>query len=72
MSIVNRRNAVFGWAIWKVSKNALKYKARGAKPTVEDGRPNKSLVAATAAGAAATVGAVAVWRQRHGDDDDES
>jgi hypothetical protein len=72
VSIVNRRNAVFGWALWKVSKSALRYKAQAAKPSVEDGRPNKSLVAATAAGAAATVGAVAVWRKRHGDDDDES
>lgn len=72
MSIVNRRNAVLGWAAWKVGKRAMKRKAQSAKPTVEDGRPNKSLVAATAAGAAATVGAVAVWRKRHGDDDDES
>jgi hypothetical protein len=72
VSIVNRRNAVLGWAAWKVGKRAMKRKAQSAKPTVEDGRPNKSLVAATAAGAAATVGAVAVWRKRHGDDDDES
>ena len=72
MSIVNRRNAVLGWAAWKVGKRAMKRKAQTAKPTVEDGRPNKSLVAATAAGAAATVGAVAVWRKRHGDDGDES
>jgi hypothetical protein len=71
VSIVNRRNAVIGWALWKVSKSALKYKAKAAKPTVEDGRPNKSLVAASAAGAAATVGAVAVWRKRHGDDGDD-
>lgn len=72
MTIVNRRNAVFGWAVWKVSKNALKYKAKGVKPAVEDGRPNKPLVAATAAGAAATAGAVAVWRKRHGGDEDKS
>lgn len=72
MTIVNRRNAVFGWAVWKVSKNAMKYKAQAARPSVEDGRPNKSLVAATAAGAAATVGALAVWRKRHGGDEDES
>ena len=80
MSIVNRRNALIGWGIWKLygwavwrpSKRALKHKAKAAKPSVEHGRPNKSLVAATAAGAAATVGAVAVWRKRHGDDGDES
>ena len=72
MSIVNRRNAVLGWAAWKVGKRAMRRKAQSAKPTVEAGRPNKSLVAATAAGAAATVGAVAVWRKRHGDDGDDS
>ena len=71
MSIVNRRNTVIGWAVWKVSKRAMRRKAKAAKPTVEDGRPNKSLVAATAAGAAATVGAVAVWRKRHGDDGED-
>ena len=70
MSIVNRRNDVLGWAAWKVGKRAMKRKAQSAKPSVEDGRPNKSLVAAGAAGAAATVGAVAVWRKRHGGDED--
>jgi hypothetical protein len=45
-----------GWAVWKVAKRVGKKKARGAAPTVEDGKPNKSLVAvvlAAAAGAAA-------------------
>ena len=70
MSIVNRRNAVLGWAAWKVGKRAMRRKAQAAKPTVEDGRPTTSLVAAGAAGAAATVGALAVWRKRHGGDDD--
>jgi hypothetical protein len=74
VTIVNRRNAVIGWAAWKVGKRAMKRKAQSAKPSVEDGRPNKPMVAAaTAAGAAAaTAGAVAVWRKRHGGDEDES
>ena len=71
MSIVNRRNAVLGWAAWNVGKRAMSRKAKSAKPKAESGRPNKSLVAATA-GAAATVGAVAVWRKRHGDNGDAS
>lgn len=70
MSIVNRRNAVFGWALWKVSKNAMMYKARGAKPAVKDGRPNKPMMAAAATGAATAVGALTVWRRRHGADGD--
>lgn len=72
MSVINRRNAVIGWAVWKVSKRAMRRKAKAARPSVEDGRPNKSLVAASAAGAAATVGAFAVWRKRHGDEGDDS
>jgi hypothetical protein len=73
VTIVNRRNAVLGWAAWKVGKRAMKRKAQSAKPSVEDGRRNKPLVAATAAGAAAaTAGAVAVWRKRQGGDEDES
>jgi hypothetical protein len=71
VNIVNRRNAVFGWAVWKVSKNAMKYKARGAKPAVTNGRPNKPMMAAAATGAAATaVGALTVWRKRRGGDDE--
>jgi hypothetical protein len=70
VTIVNRRNAVIGWGVWKVSKRAMKRKAKAAKPSVEGGRPNKSLLAATAAGAAATVGALAFWRKRHGGDED--
>jgi hypothetical protein len=68
MSIVNRRNAVIGWGVWKLSKRVLKRKAKAAKPSVEGGRPNKPLVAAT--GAAATVGALTVWRKRRGGDGD--
>jgi hypothetical protein len=71
VSIVNRRNAVIGWAVWKVSKRAMKRKAQSAKPSVEGGRPNKPMMAAAATGAAATaVGALTVWRRRHGDDGD--
>ena len=70
MSIVNRRNAVIGWAVWKVLKRAMRRKAQAAKPSVEGGRPNKPLIAATATGA--TVGALTVWRKRHGGDDGDS
>jgi hypothetical protein len=69
MSIVNRRNAVIGWGVWKLSKRVLKRKAKAAKPTVEGGRPNKPMIAATAAGA--TVGALTVWRKRRSGDDED-
>jgi hypothetical protein len=61
MSIVNRRNAVIGWGVWKLGKHAAKRKAKQAAPTVEGGRPNKPLLAVTFAG---IVGALAFWRKR--------
>ena len=54
MSIVNRRNAVLGWATWQAAKRLAAHKARSAVPTGESkGRPIKRLiVGALAAGAA--------------------
>jgi hypothetical protein len=57
MSVINRRNAVMGWAVWNVMKRAGKRKARKATPSVEGSKRNKSLIAA---GLAATAGAFAV------------
>jgi hypothetical protein len=64
MGIVNRRNAVLGWAVWKVGKRTAKRKAQGAKPAIEGGRPNRSLIGISAAGLASTAGALAFWRKR--------
>ena len=61
MGIVNRRNAVLGWGVWQVGKRVMKRKAREAAPTVEGGRPNKSLLAVSVAGLA---GALTFWRKR--------
>jgi hypothetical protein len=61
VGIVNRRNAVLGWAGWKLVKRVLKRKAKSAAPTVEGGRPNKSLLAVAVAGLA---GALTFWRKR--------
>src|SRR3954453_21063723 len=46
MSIVNRRNAVLGWAAWKLGKTVVKQKARSAVPGTVDGtkRPNKGAI----------------------------
>ena len=57
MSVINRRNAVMGWAVWNVMKRAGRRKARKATPSVEGSKRNKSLIAA---GVAATAGAFAV------------
>jgi hypothetical protein len=65
MGIVNRRNAVLGWGIWKVTKRVAKRKAKSAVPSTEGGRPNKSLLAV---GLAGMVGALTFWRKRRGDE----
>ena len=45
MGIVNRRNAVLGWSVWTIGKRIAKRKAKSTAPSVEGGRPNKSLLA---------------------------
>ena len=64
MGIVNRRNAALGWAVWQVGKRVGKKKARGAAPSVEGGKPNKSAIALLLAGLA---GALAFWRRSSSD-----
>jgi hypothetical protein len=56
VSIVNRRNAVLGWATWKLGKRMV-------------GRPNKKSAgvgAVVLAGAASAAGALTFWRKRQG------
>ena len=61
VSVINRRNAVMGWAVWKVAKRVGKKKARDVTPSVEGGKPNKSLIAVVVA---AVAGAFAFLRGR--------
>jgi hypothetical protein len=63
VGIVNRRNAVLGWGVWKIGKRVMKRKAKGAAPSVEGGRPNRSFFAVLLAG---TAGALTFWRKRRG------
>jgi hypothetical protein len=67
VGVLNRRNAVVGWAAWKVGKRVLKRKAADAVPKVdtETKKPNKSAVALLIASA---VGVATFWRKRSGDD----
>ena len=62
MSIVNRRNAILGWATWHVGKRVARRKAKAAVPAVEGGRPNKPAVGLLA-GVAAVGGAFLFWRR---------
>ena len=71
MGIVNTRNAVLGWTVWKFAKRAMKRKAKDAIPGTVEGtkRPNKGAIAAAVA---AAVGAAMFWRSRSGDDDEQT
>jgi len=71
MGIMNRRNAVLGWAVWKIATNVAKTKARRAVPS-GDGSDKPRWVkraAALAIGFAATTGAAIALRKALSDDD---
>jgi hypothetical protein len=65
MSVINRRNAVLGWVVWQGTKRYAKLKASNKKPSVQGGRPNKSLLALSLAGVslAGIAGALTFWRK---------
>ena len=67
MSMINRRNAVLGWAVWQVGKRAAQKKARD---TVRGGSGDsrRPTMGAIATGLAAVGGAVWFWRKRRTDD----
>jgi hypothetical protein len=69
MSVVNRRNAILGWAVWNASKTMAKRKAKSAVPSRDDDSrvPKKSAVAAAVAAAG---GAVWFLRRRSGSSDE--
>jgi hypothetical protein len=63
MALLNKRNAVLGWTVWKVGKRVAKRKAKGAVPgRVDDSmRPNKGAIAT---GLATLGGVLWFWRRR--------
>ena len=62
MGVVNRRNAVLGWAVWKVTKAFGKQKAKEAVPgSGEYAGLNKGALAAIGA---ATLAALLFWRKK--------
>jgi hypothetical protein len=69
MGVLNKRNAVLGWAVWNMSKRAAKRKAKAAAPGRADDtmRPNKGAIAT---GLAAIGGALWFWRRRRGGSDE--
>jgi hypothetical protein len=62
MSIINRRNAVLGWGVWKITKAVGKEKAKAAVPGPGDHAGlNKSAIAGIGA---ATLAALLFWRKK--------
>ena len=69
MAMLNRRNAVLGWAVWKIAKNVAKSKAKRAAPTRNDGNSGwvKRGAVLGVGFAAATGAAVVFWRKKNDD-----
>jgi hypothetical protein len=68
MGIVNRRNAVLGWAAWQLGKQAAKRKAKQAVTVDEPKRARKGAIVSAVAAAG---GALWFWRRRRGGDESE-
>jgi hypothetical protein len=65
MGIINRRNAILGWGVWKVTKAFGKQKAREAVPGTGDyAGLNKGAIATVGA---ATLAALLFWRKKSDD-----
>ena len=70
MSLVNRRNALLGWAVWQVGKQAAKRKAKASVSARPDDstKPTKRVLAA----GLATLGGVLWFRNRRRNGSDET
>jgi hypothetical protein len=66
MGVLNKRNAVLGWATWQLGKQAMKQKAKSATRMNGRRRPSKATLAALLA---ATGGAIVFWRKRREEED---
>jgi hypothetical protein len=65
MSVINKRNAVVGWAAWMVAKRAMKQKAHSVVPRSNGAGRGRKLVAAVPLAVAAVGGALVFWRRQH-------
>jgi hypothetical protein len=68
MAVVNRRNAMLGWAVWQVGKQVAKRKAKKSV-SAEAGRKRRLSKAALFAGIMAVGGVLVFWRKKGSDDE---
>jgi hypothetical protein len=69
MAIMKKRNAVLGWAVWKLGKRAIKRKAKAVLPGAGGGTGgSRAAKPAALAGLAAFGGALLFWRRKSGDE----
>jgi LPXTG-motif cell wall-anchored protein len=69
MSILNRRNALMGWAVWTVGKQVMKQKAKAATAVAPEGSRRNRAMLALGAVAAAAVTTLFFWRRRENGED---
>jgi hypothetical protein len=69
MSIVNRRNAVIGWATWTTVKRVAAMKAKRAAPSRDgdESEGTKKKAVKVIAVVVTAAGAVVFWKKRHRD-----
>ena len=73
MSVMNRRNAVFGWLAWSIAKEALRSKSRNVIPKhAKNGTSTRRKLVVPAAIAAAVGGAVLFWKRQQDDGDEHA
>jgi hypothetical protein len=70
MSIVNRRNAFMGWAVWTVGKQVMKRKAKAAVSVADGGGSRRGRVALGLGAIGAAIAATLFLRHRREDVED--
>jgi hypothetical protein len=69
MAVLNKRNAVFGWAVWGVTKRVARRKAKQAVPRVDPESKRLNKPATFLAAVAAAGGALLFWRKKRSGDE---
>jgi hypothetical protein len=74
MSMVNRRNAMIGWATWTLVKQMAARKAKKAVPATDGAKGSKGAKGKRAvkvgAAVAAAAGLIVFWKAKHRDSTD--